>query len=118
MGTRRDKQLDPNAPAVPGQIAVDSRGRNVWQWSQEQLDSTTIMLQSLENSALALEPTLNVRRPETGDTAAASRPATGSARRDPASRAARREKEQTGELKIEQTLSFKLGGGFDPYNRS
>lgn len=108
MGTRRDKQIDPPVAGTPGRIAVDSRGRNVWQWNTDQLDSTTIMLQSLENSALALEPTLKLRRPETRDGTNA-RPTSGSGHR---------EGEQTVELKIEQTLSFKLGGGFDPYNSS
>jgi hypothetical protein len=108
MGTRRDKQIDQPAAGSPGRIAVDGRGRNVWQWNADQLDSTTIMLQSLENSALALEPTRKLRRMETSD-GKASRSKPGSAQRDG---------EQTGELKIEQTLSFKLGGGFDPYNSS
>jgi hypothetical protein len=108
MATRRDKQIDPSASSAPGRIAVDSRGRNVWQWNPDQLDSTTIMLKSLENSDLALEPTRRIRRPETE---------TGNAGRAK-SRAAAGDGERTGELKIEQTLSFKLGGGFDPYNSS
>jgi hypothetical protein len=108
MGTRRDKQIDQSAAGSPGRIAVDGRGRNVWQWNADQLDSTTIMLQSLENSALALEPTRKLRRLESGDRKAA-RSKSGSPHRDG---------EQTGELKIEQSLSFKLGGGFDPYNSS
>lgn len=66
------------------------------------------MLKSLENSDLALEPTRKIRRPETEP---------GKAGRAQ-SRAAARDGERTGELKIEQTLSFKLGGGFDPYNSS
>jgi hypothetical protein len=109
MGTRRDKQIDEPAADSPGRISVDSRGRNVWQWNDDQLDSTTIMLKSLENSALALEPTRKLRRPRIpGDDAA-----------NPSrSRSVARDGEQTGELRIEQTLSFKPGGGFDPYNSS
>jgi hypothetical protein len=109
MGTERNKQIDPRNDA-PGRVAVDSRGRNVWQWNGDQLDSTTIMLQSLENSSLALEPTLNLRRPDGPD---------GSASKAPKSRTRGQSiAEQSGELRIEQTVSFKVGGGFDPYNRS
>lgn len=108
MGTRRDKKIDESAAGAVGRIAVDSRGRNVWQWNADQLDSTTIMLQSLENSSLALEPTRRLRKPDTEN---------GLAGRSK-SAAGRREGEQTSDLKIEQTVNFKLGGGFDPYNRS
>jgi len=109
MGTRRDKQIEQPPADAPGRVAADSRGRNVWQWNPDQLDSTTIMLKSLENSALALEPTRKVRRPGAGEDGTAGRSKSGSRRRDG---------ERSGEIKIEQTLSFKLGGGFDPYNSS
>ena len=51
------KERDKLTPAVggnsAGHVAADSRGRNVWQWNDSQLDSTTIMLQRLENTRAA-----------------------------------------------------------------
>jgi len=102
MDTGRNKQRQGADPKSPGRIAVDSRGRNVWQWDDNQLDSTSIVLKRLENSALALEPTRKVRRPKIeGD-----------------DKAKPRGEDEAAEIRIEQTFNVKVGGGFDPYNRS
>lgn len=110
MGTRRSKRIDGDPGAGPGRIAVDSRGRNVWQWNDDQLDSTTIMLQSLDNPELALEPTRKVRRIEAGDADSKS-----PARRRGSSLHAQ---DASRSLRVEQTFKVKIGGGFDPYNSS
>jgi hypothetical protein len=101
MDTAKHKKLERSAGVARGHVSVDSRGRNVWQWDDSQLDSTSIMLRSLDNDSLALEPTRKLRRVESSKSA-------GPARRkdDPLS------------LQIEQTFNIKLGGGCDPYNRS
>ena len=109
MDTQRNKQLRPDAVNTVGRVTVDSRGRNVWQWNDDQLDSTTIMLARLDNSALALEPTLNAKAPEFRQQEESSRSARS---RD------RRRRDADLDLAIEQTFKIKLGGGFDPYNSS
>ena len=101
--------MKPNSAPVPGRVAIDDRGRNVWQWNDNQLDSTTIMLQRLDNSALTLEPTFTVRRARIQ----------GLDQDQPAPAERRSPNSANGvEIEIEQTFSVKLGGGFDPYNRS
>lgn len=78
-GQPADKAAEKPAPTSgTGRVTVDSRGRNVWQWENEN-DSTSLLLKQLENDALALEPTRNFRRPDVG---AADKP---SADRDPGS---------------------------------
>lgn len=110
MDTRRSKQIKPEDVHTVGKISVDSRGRNVWQWNDDQLDSTTIMLQKLDNSSLSLAPTMQVRRPEPGslDRNAPKKPTTRS----------RRPSDEELDLSVEQTFNVKIGGGFDPYNSS
>jgi hypothetical protein len=110
MDTGRNKQISHPESQPVGRVVIDNRGRNVWQWSDSQLDSTTIMLKRLENSELALEPTRRLRRPDReGPRPAAARKSAG---RDTSTGA-------TGlDLQIEQTFRLRPGGGFDPYNRS
>jgi hypothetical protein len=109
MDTGTNKQiLHPESHPV-GRVVIDNRGRNVWQWNDSQLDSTTIMLKRLENDELALEPTRRLRRPDRQDPKTGQAPKSG--RRDQLSGT-------TGlDLQIEQTFRVKPGGGFDPYNR-
>jgi hypothetical protein len=62
MGQPTDNDIsEPKQPSDdngrPGRIEVDSRGRNVWRWARDVLDSTSILLKRLENKDLALEPT-------------------------------------------------------------
>jgi hypothetical protein len=110
MDTARHKQIPSSEAQSAGRVVIDSRGRNVWQWNDDQLDSTTIMLKRLDNAELALESTRKVRRPE---------PVRGARPRAGKSRAGCRDDANTlEELRIEQTFNVKLGSGFDPYNRS
>lgn len=111
MSTGREKRINPPAEKSAGRVVVDSRGRNVWQWDESQLDSTTIMLQSLDNSALALEPTLTVRKPKID-------PATGKPVVASSDSVRARLSDDSGSLEIEDTRSLDSGTSFDPYNRS
>jgi hypothetical protein len=110
MDTGRNKQIPHPESDSPGQVIIDSRGRNVWRWKDDQLDSTSILLKRLDNAELALEPTRQLRRPG----ASSARKAIAA----PADKSRGRDNGGSGELQIEQTFSIKLGGGFDPYNRS
>lgn len=109
MSTDRQKRIASADEKAAGRVVVDSRGRNVWQWDESQLDSTTIMLKSLDNSALALEPTLTVRKPKID-------PATGKVAAPDSVRV--RQSDESGSLEIEDTRRFDSGTSFDPYNRS
>ncbi len=121
----------------PGNIAVDSRGRNVWHFHGESIDSTSMMLQKLDNPSLALEPTLKTRKLDSGKDAAAGKAATGKAAagkptqpaggkssgdsgggpgRKPAFGGTTETFEQRYEVK--PGGKNRGGGGFDPYNRS
>ena len=111
MGTGRNKGIQSGDSAVPGKVAVDLRGRNVWQWNDDQLDNTAIMLQRLENPELALEPTRKARRLKADAAGNVRQP---SARERSPSKSA----DESVTLNIEQTFSVKVGGGFDPYNSS
>jgi hypothetical protein len=64
----QDKDAEPAAPPAnepatkeaPGKIEVDSRGRNVWRWTREANDSTSVVLKRLDNADLKLEPTQKI----------------------------------------------------------
>ena len=103
------KLVTPIRQGPAGKVVIDSRGRNVWQWQDAQLDSTSIVLKRLENDALELEPTRRVaavgKRGRLKDAAATGRSPRASAPREV-------------ELSIEHTTKVDAGGGFDPYNRS
>ena len=135
-------------PTAPGGVAVDHRGRNIWQFHGEAIDSTSMMLQRLDNPALALEPTRKTKRLDSidsstpADSPSGKGPATGGAKRraepgaargqpvatraqpgparSPA--ASRRQEDDDSEQSFEQSFSVKpgknSGGGFDPYNNS
>ncbi|HVS22745.1 MAG TPA: hypothetical protein VMU03_03385 [Gammaproteobacteria bacterium] len=63
MAPSKDKQPVTHEPAgeqPAGRVEFDNRGRNVWRWAREALDSTSILLKRLENKDLALEPTRKV----------------------------------------------------------
>ncbi|MDX1563559.1 MAG: hypothetical protein R3305_11565, partial [Gammaproteobacteria bacterium] len=60
------EQRDKSKQRPAGHVTVDSRGRNVWQWDDKQLDSTTIMLRRLDNPELELEATRRLRKPDQG----------------------------------------------------
>lgn len=96
------KLLIPVRQSDAGGVVVDSRGRNVWQWKDEQLDSTSVVLQRLENSALELESTRKVPVVKPQEDAKARK----DSKRD--RRGARDTLSVTGEVDA--------SGGFDPYN--
>ena len=120
MSRAQDKDIapvepPPDAPETepPGKVVVDARGRNVWRWAKDVLDSTSVLLKRLENKDLALEPTRKVpvisekdaklkpAKPCDSKTKAAKEADSKSAPRHPA---LQRERPRDG------------GGGFDPYN--
>jgi hypothetical protein len=112
MSRPNDKEVEggeqqPRQPA--GRVVHDSRGKAVWRWACDVLESTSVLLKRLENRDLAIEPTQKV---PVMRGASAKAPAQGKARsvdsedddfapRHPA--AARTKRRDT-------------GGGFDPYN--
>jgi hypothetical protein len=55
-------QPPANEPAKEpaGKVVVDNRGRNVWQWAKDVIESTSVLLKRLEVKDLALEPTRKV----------------------------------------------------------
>jgi hypothetical protein len=102
------KLLIPVRQSEAGAVVVDSRGRNVWQWKDEQLDSTSVVLQRLENSALELEATRKVKAAEPEKDA---KPKKGSKPQNDAKRDKRGARET-----LSATFEVDEGGGFDPYN--
>ena len=68
MGRAHDKgpeqaepvSTEPAAAEPVGRVEVDSRGRNVWRWARDVIESTSVLLKRLENNDLALEPTQKV----------------------------------------------------------
>src|SRR5204863_7302344 len=78
MGRPADKETPApeEKPADrPGRVVVDNRGRNVWQWARDAIDSTSILLKRLENKDLAIEPTQKVPVMRGADPQAAKAPA-------------------------------------------
>lgn len=117
MDTARNKQPSSLISNPAGRVVIDSRGRNVWQWNDDQLDSTSIMLKRLENAELALEPTRRLRKLRKAG-AGAGRESRSGASQQRSATGKHKSEITSSDLKIEQTFSVKLGGGFDPYNRS
>jgi hypothetical protein len=104
MTNDTQKLLTPIGEEAAGRVVVDSRGRNIWQWKDSQIDSTSILLKRLDNDALQLEPTRRVPIPKKlAKAAQGGRDSRGG--------------QQPG-LSISETINYKVGGGFDPYNRS
>lgn len=114
MGRPTDKEVEggeqqPRQPA--GRVEHDSRGKAVWRWACDVLESTSVLLKRLENRDLAIEPTQKVpvmggaqsKAPPQGKGPRSARDAdddTSTPRHPAAPRSKRRE----------------TGGGFDPYN--
>ncbi len=123
-----DKDLEPAEPAQSepepteraGRVEVDSRGRNVWRWARDVIDSTSVLLRRLENKDLALEPTQKVpivRGAEAAPKSAhkSAKPGTakpGSAAKPDASKPAA-SKTAARHPALQPSRG---GGGFDPYN--
>ncbi len=86
-----------------GKVEFDSRGKAIWRWARDVLDSTSILLKRLENKDLALEPTRKV-------------PVMRSGHGKPAAEGGR-ERSSRIELSLSGPESRDgAGGGFDPYN--
>jgi len=104
---------EPPANEPVGRVEVDARGRNVWRWARDVLDSTSVLLKRLENKDLALEPTQKVPVVRNADAAPKGKAAKGgkiaeepeaSSKKSPQHPALQRERRR------------ETGGGFDPYN--
>jgi hypothetical protein len=112
MGRPTDKDVegDQQQPREPaGRVEHDSRGKAVWRWACDVLESTSVLLKRLENRDLALEPTQKVpivrgargKTPQgKGSRDEVAREHESAARHPAAVRSKRRD----------------TGGGFDPYN--
>ena len=100
------KLLIPVRQSEAGGVVVDSRGRNVWEWKDEQLDSTSVVLQRLENNALELESTRKV--PVAKDAKAAQK----DTKPQKDAKRPRRGSRDT----LSATFDVDEGGGFDPCN--
>ena len=126
MGNDTQKILIPVTQNSDGGVVVDNRGRNVWQWKDEQLDSTSIVLKRLENDALQLEPTRKVKKLAEKDAqrsadperkAGPRKPGDASRLGDTRTKGAKAERDEPG-LSLSTDIEYDAGGGFDPYNRS
>lgn len=102
------KLLIPVRQSEAGGVVVDARGRNVWQWKEEQLDSTSVVLQRLENNALELESTRKVPVAKSEKDAEPKK----DAKPQKDAKRPRRGARET----LSATFDVDQGGGFDPYN--
>ncbi len=59
---------DPSRTKTSGRTAFDARGNAVWEWKTETgqytTDASTTVVRKLEDSGLAIEPTVIVKKPE------------------------------------------------------
>ena len=117
--------IKPVAHSEAGGVVTDDRGRNVWQWKDEQIDSTSIVLKRLENEALELEPTRKVpiagkaaSGKEVADRAGRGNAAPSARGGEPRRRPAAERSRDEADLSLSETIDYDAGGGFDPYNRS
>lgn len=118
MGRSVDK-LDegaqpPRDDARPGRVEVDSRGRNVWRWNGDSTESTSVVLERLDNKELALEPTQKVPIAPGGEAKAKPKGTPEAAAAKP-SKAAVTKGKPSSFSRPDKTPRDK-GGGFDPYN--
>jgi hypothetical protein len=86
-----------NIKSPAGRVEIDSRGRSVWRWAREVLETTSVLLKRLENHDLALEPTQKV-------------PIARSTKNVPG------KSKRAASLDLEKPTGRDSGGGFDPYN--
>jgi hypothetical protein len=127
MSRPHPKDVQPPKPAnepakePAGKVVVDNRGRNVWKWAKDVIESTSVLLKRLEVKDLALEPTRKV--PILGrkvvdkgaNPKAAKRP---DARAGDADDADDEDDAHSGgsHPALQGKRSRDGGGGFDPYN--
>lgn len=125
MSRAPDKDVsegDARTDEPAGKVEFDSRGKAIWRWAREKLDSTSVLLKRLDNKNLALEPTQKVPvmrgNPPPGKTPPGKRappapqPAEAKGRQfaagDPRAAFGRHTRRDGG--------GGGGGGGFDPYN--
>ena len=125
MSDDTQRLIRPVEQNPSGEVVVDNRCRNVWQWKDEQIDSTSIVLKRLENEALELEPTRKVPIPgkaasgnEVADRAGRGKAAPSARGGEPRRRPAAERSRDEADLSLSETIDYDAGGGFDPYNRS
>jgi hypothetical protein len=125
-----DKDAEPAAPPgnepatkePPGRIEVDGRGRNVWRWTRDANDSTSVVLKRLDNAELALEPTQKVPiARQASANAPASKGAAPKGKAAQGAAAKTNNKPVAGAPSSKKTVAHSSlqpddGGGFDPYN--
>jgi hypothetical protein len=134
MGRVHDKDVEegeslaaePPAPGPVGRVEVDSRGRNVWRWARDVIDSTSVLLKRLDNKDLALEPTQNVPIVRAADAASKGGVPNAKAVKGAGVKGMSKSKKATAEAEASQNGVFHPalqpdpgrdgGGGFDPYN--
>jgi hypothetical protein len=115
MSRAQDKDVgesEARAEESPGKVEFDSRGKAIWRWARDKLDSTSVLLKRLENKNLALEPTQKV--PVIGKPPAGKGPAgkPSPLEVEPDQKAGRTAARDA----FGRPKSRDGGGGFDPYN--
>jgi hypothetical protein len=63
MNRAHDKDVSDTVspPEEPvGKVEFDGRGKAIWRWARDKIDSTSVLLKRLDNKNLALEPTQKV----------------------------------------------------------
>jgi len=105
-------------PERAGRVEVDARGRNVWRWARDVIDSTSVLLKRLENKDLALEPTQKVPVVRDDAPAKGGKGAKGGA--PPKEQMSLEEEPATSKKAQHPAMQRERrrdgGGGFDPYN--
>jgi hypothetical protein len=113
MGRPADKDVadgPPPSDQPAGKVEHDARGKAVWRWAADVLESTSVLLKRLENRALSLEPTQKVPVIRDADRAGAKQTGRRGAKDDPDE-----------DLSLQHPAASRgkgrdNGGGFDPYN--
>ena len=123
MSRAHQKDVEqPEPPAADpateraGKVVVDSRGRNVWKWAKDVIDSTSVLLKRLENKDLALEPTRKVPVLSGQPAEKAAKPKGAKQRDSQESAADEAESKSAARHPAMQRDRTRDGGGFDPYN--
>lgn len=57
MADSRDIRVTTTRENPAGRVEADGRGKSVWRWAREKLDSTSVLLKRLDNKNLKLETT-------------------------------------------------------------
>ena len=107
-----DKDVESDEPTKrepAGKVEFDSRGKAVWRWACDVLESTSVLLKRLENRDLKLEPTRKV--PVLGEAERGAPAARNVARPTATDRDARARHPAA-----QPAVRRDGGGGFDPYN--